>query len=154
MEKQKVLIPYNFTEIDRRALDFVIRTYASCDGCMVTLLHIYVPLPKIQTESSTVMGRLASSMRYLTSELNEKEKDLNKAKQYLQESGFSEKQVDHIFKPRSKQIADEIVEIVQNDMYDVVVLNCRPYRITRAFAQSVHNKVIASLQKVTVCIVT
>lgn len=154
MEKQKVLIPYNFTEIDRRALDFVIRTYTVCDGCTVTLLHIYVPLPKIETEYSTVMGRLTSSMHYLTRELNEKETDLNKARRYLQEGGFSEKQVDLIFKPRSKQIADEIVEIVQSEGYDVVVLNCRPYRITRAFAQSVHNKVIASLRNVTVCIVT
>ena len=154
MEKQKVLIPYNFTEIDRRALDFVIRTYTACNGCTITLLHIYVPLPKIETASSTVMGRLSSSMHYLTSELNEKESDLNKAKRYLQEGGFSEKQVDLIFKPRSRQIADEIVEIVQNEGYDVVVLNCRPYRITRAFAQSVHNKVIASLRNVTVCIVT
>ena len=154
MEKQKVLIPYNFTEIDRRALDFVIRTYTACTGWTVTLLHIYVPLPKIETASSTVMGRLTSSMHYLTRELNEKESDLNKAKRYLQKGGFSEKQVDLIFKPRSRQIADEIVEIVEKEGYDVVVLNCRPYRITRAFAQSVHNKVIASLRNVTVCIIT
>ncbi len=154
METQKVLVPYNFTEIDQRALDFVVRTYGNREGGAITLLHIYVPLPKIDTESTTVMGRLTSSMHYLAGELNEKEKDLNKAKQYLLEGGFSETQVSYIFKPRSKQIADEIIEIVQNDRYDVVVLNCRPYRITRAFAQSVHNKVIASLRNVIVCIVT
>ena len=154
METQKVLVPYNFTQIDQRALDFVVRTYGNRDGNTITLLHIYVPLPKIVTESTTVMGRLTSSMHYLAGELNEKEKDLDKAKQYLLDSGFSEKQVTHRFIPRSRQIADEIIEIVQNDRYDVVVLNCRPYRITRAFAQSVHNKVIASLRNVIVCIVT
>ena len=154
METQKVLVPYNFTEIDQRALDFVVGTYGNREGGAVTLLHIYVPLPKIETESTTVMGRLTSSMHYLAGELTEKEKELNKAKQYLLERGFSEAQVNHIFKPRSKSIADEIIEIVKNDHYNVVVLNCRPYRITRAFAQSVHNKVIDSLRNVTVCIVT
>jgi len=154
METQKVLVPYNFTQIDQRSLDFVVRTYGNRDESNITLLHIYVPLPKIDTDSTTVMGRLSSSMHYLVGELNEKENDLNKAKQYILEGGFSDTQVNHIFKPRSKQIADEIIEIVQNDHYDVVVLNSRPYRITRAFSQSVHNKVIASLRNVTVCIIT
>jgi len=85
MDTQKILIPYNFTEIDQRALDFVMRTYGNREGSAITLLHIYVPLPKIDTESTTVMGRLTTSMHYLSGELNGKEKDLNKAKQYLLE---------------------------------------------------------------------
>jgi len=154
METQNILVPYNFTEIDQRALDFVVRTYSNRTDSTITLLHIYVPLPKIETDSTTVMGRLTSSMHYLAGELNEKEKDLDKAKQYLLERGFSEKQVNHRFIPRSKQIAEEIIEIAQKDRYEVVVLNCRPYRITRAFVQSVHSKVIAALRNVAVCIVT
>lgn len=154
METQKVLVPYNFTEIDQRALDFVVRTYGDRTDSTVTLLHIYVPLPNIETDSSTVMGRLSSTMHYLAAELNEKEKDLNKAEQYLLERGFSDERVNHRFVPRSKQIADEIIEIAKKDRYEVIVLTFRPHRITRAFVQSVHSKVVAALQNVSVCIVT
>ena len=154
METQKVLVPYNFTKIDQRALDFVVRTYGGRTDSAVTLLHIYVPMPNIETDSTTVMGRLSSTMHYLAAELKEKEKDLGKAEQYLVEKGFSDQQVNHLFVPRSKQIADEIIDIAKRDRYQVVVVSFRPHRITRAFAQSVHSKIIAALQNIVVCIVT
>ena len=154
MASQKILIPYNFSDIDQKALDFAINTFKSREESRITLLHIYIPLPNIETDTSTVMGRLSSSMHFLTNELKGKEKAIQSTKSYLVEKGFSDAQVDFIFRPRTKNVADEIIDTANNGNYDVVILSYRPHRITRAFVQSVHNKVIASLKDRAVCIVT
>ena len=154
MAGQKILIPYNFSDMDQKALDFAINTFKSQKDNRITLLHIYIPLPDIETDTSTVMGRLSSSMHFLTSELKGKEKAIQSTKAYFVEKGFSEAQVDFIFRPRTKHVADEIIETATNGDYQVILLSYRPHRITRAFVQSVHNKVIASLKNRAVCIVT
>jgi hypothetical protein len=154
MVNQKILIPYNFTEMDQKALEFAINTFKDHQESSVTLFHIYIPLPEIETSAATVMGRLSSSMHFLTNELKEKEKAIQAGKQTLLDRGFSEARVDHIFRPRTKHVADEIIETATIGNYQVIILSCRPYRITRAFIQSIHNKVIASLQNRAVCIVT
>jgi hypothetical protein len=154
MASQKILIPYNFSDMDQKALDFAINTFKSRQESRVTLLHIYIPLPNIETNTSTVMGRLSSSMHFLTNELKGKEKAIQSTKSYLVEKGFSDAQVDFIFRPRTKHVADEIIDTATNGNYDVIILSYRPHRITRAFVQSVHNKVIASLKDRAVCIVT
>ena len=154
MAKHKILLPYNFAEMDRKAIDFVIRTFNHQKLVEITLLHIYTPLPAIETDSSTVMGRLTASMQYLSKQMKEKEDGLEETKAYLLENGFTDTQVNYIFKARAKQLADEISETARKGDFNMVVLNHRPYRITRLFIQSVHSKVIASLKDVTVCIVT
>ena len=154
MAKQKILLPYNFTEMDRKAVDFVIHTFNHQELIEITLLHIYTPLPAIETDSSTVMGRLTSSMQYLAKQVKEKEKGLEETKAYLLKNGFIDRQVNYIFRARAKQLADEINETARDGGFAMVVLNYRPYRITRLFTQSVHNKVISLLKDVTVCIVT
>lgn len=154
MAVHRILIPINFTDIDQKALDFVIETYKIQKDSCVTLLHIYIPLPKIETDSSTVMGRLSSSMHFLTHELKEKEKALHLMKEHLLKEGFDADQVDYVFKPRSKPVADEIIETISSGRYNVIVLSYRSQRITWAFVKSVHNKVLASLRDVAVCIVT
>ncbi len=154
MAKQKILLPYNFTEMDRKSLDFLIRTFSRHEDIETTLLHIYTPLPAIETDSSTVMGRLTSSMQYLSQQLREKEEALIDAKEHLVKNGFTDRQVNYIFRARAKQLSDEIIETVKNGDYSIVVMNYRPYRITRLFIQSVHNKVVSSLRDVTVCIIT
>ena len=110
MANQKILIPYNFSDMDQKALDFAINTFRSQEDSLITLLHIYIPLPDIETSTSTVMGRLSSSMHYLTNELKEKEKAIQSTKAYFVDKGFSDAQVDFIFRPRSKNVADEIID--------------------------------------------
>jgi len=154
MAKHKILLPYNFSEMDRKALDFVLRTFSHLDAADVTLFHTYTPLPAIETDSSTVMGRLTAGMQYLSKQVEEKEKGLEDAKAYLLENGFADRQVHYNFKARTKQLADEINEAAREGDFNLVVLNYRPNRITRLFTQSVHSKVVSSLKGVTVCIVT
>jgi nucleotide-binding universal stress UspA family protein len=100
------------------------------------------------------MGRLSSSMQYLTKQLREKETALKDAREYLLKNGFTENQPNYIFRARGKQLADEIIDTAKEGNYLIIVLNHRPYRITRLFMQSVHSKVVSSLKDVTVCIVT
>ena len=154
MAKQRILVPFNFTKMDQKALDFVIQIFSIHEDVEITLFHIYTPTPKIETHSSTVMGRLSSSLQYLSGQLREKEQNLKETRRYLLDKGFAEERVDYVFRSRTKPVAEEIIETSINEIYNVVVLNCRPYRITRVFIQSVHNKVVSSLSDVTVCIVT
>ena len=143
MAKHKILLPYNFTEMDRKAVDFVIRTFSHLESIEITLFHLYTPLPAIETDSSTVMGRLTAGMQYLSKQMKEKEQSLEETRAYLLENGFADRQVNYIFRARTKQLADEIKEIVKEGDFSMVVLNYRPYRITRLFIQSVHSKVVS-----------
>ncbi|MBW1960872.1 MAG: universal stress protein [Deltaproteobacteria bacterium] len=154
MANQKILIPYNFTDMDQKALEFAANTFKYIKTSRITLFHVYIPLPDIETSAKTVMSRLSSSMHFLTNELKEKEKAIQSSRQYLLDKGFSEDQVDYVFRPRTRSLPDEIIDAATEGNYQVIILNLRPHRIIRAFVQSVHNKVISSLRNRAVCIVT
>lgn len=154
MTVQKILIPVNLGEMDRKALSFVVDTFAHRKDVQIALLHLYTPIPQIETPSDTVMGRLTSSMQYLSGLLREKEDTLKENRSYLLDRGFEDAQVDYIFRARARQVADEIIDIARKSDFDTIVLSCKSSRITRLFLQSVHQKVIASLSDATVCIVT
>jgi nucleotide-binding universal stress UspA family protein len=154
MANQKILLPYNFTDMDRKAAEFAAATFAGAKAYDITLLHVYTPLPKIETDSSTVMGRLSASMQFLTRQQREKEDALLEVKAHLQERGFAEGQVACNFKSRARPLAEEIIDTAAAGKFDIIILSCRPYRVTRLFIQSVHNKVITALKDVVVCIVT
>jgi hypothetical protein len=154
MASQRILLPYNFTDMDRKAVEFLVKTFGGAKDCKITLLHIYTPLPKVETDSSTVMGRLSASMQFLSQQQRDKETALLEVQEHLKKRGFTQEQLAYIFKSRSKSLADEIIDTAAGGRFDVIVLNYRPYRITRLFIQSVHNKVVTTLKDVAVCIVT
>ncbi len=154
MAKQRILVPFNFTKVDQKALDFVVQIFSIHEDVKITLFHIYTPIPKIETHSSTVMGRLSSNLQYLSGQIKEKEQNLKETRRYLLDKGFAEDRVDYVFRSRTKPVAEEIIEASIKEIYNVIVLNCRPYRITRVFIPSIHNKVVSALSDVTVCIVT
>jgi len=45
MARQKILLPYNFTQNDRKALNFVIRTFPKGTEVEITLFNAYIPAP-------------------------------------------------------------------------------------------------------------
>lgn len=154
MVPQKILVPYNFTAMDRKAVDFVVRVFGADTEAQVTLFNTYTSLPEVETDSSTVMGRLKTGVQFLADEVRKRESELLAAGQTLRDGGFTESRLSHVFRPRSKDIADEIVEEAKSGEYTVLVLTCRPERVTRFFARSVHEKVITNLKGVTICVVT
>jgi hypothetical protein len=154
MAGKKILVPFNFTEYDEKALHYVLRTYAGNKWAHVTLFHAYTPLPEIKGFSNTTLGRLSSTVAALSGEIREKEAELKKTVNDLVESGFLEEQLDFIFKPRDNSIGIELTEIMVEKGYDTIVLTARPAMIKKAFTRSVHDKLLATLKNREICIIT
>ncbi len=154
MATQKILITYNFTSYDQKALDFVTRTFAHLKDVEVTLLNIYTPVTKIELRESPVMAKFQRNLDYLNQKVKEQEEGLKEARQYLVQNGFNENQVSYLYKPRKKDIIGEIVDIATQDNFNIVVINLKSGKVTRFFTGSVFNKVVSALKDKTVCIVS
>jgi nucleotide-binding universal stress UspA family protein len=154
MATQKILVTYNFTSYDQKALDFVIRTFVHLKDVEVTLLNIYTPVPKIESRESPVMAKFQRNLDYLAQKVKEQEAGLQEARQYLVQNGFTENQVSYLYKPRKKDIIGEIVDIATKDNFNIVVMNRKPGKVTRFFTGSVFSKVVSALKDKTVCIVS
>jgi len=154
MAGQKILLPYNFTPWDQKALDFVIRTFIPPPETQITIFHAYTPVPEIETEGSTVMDKMKGNLSYLSKMVSDQEESLKTAKEYLVKNGFLSDQIDYIFKPRDKDVASEIIDLVTTDRFDLIVMNHKPGKITRFFTGSIFNKVVSSLKDMTLCLVT
>ena len=154
MATRKVLLPYHFTQLDQKALSFVIDTFSKHEDVDVTVFNAYTPIPEIATEASSVTVKLKGSLSYLHQKIKENETALNEVKDKLVESGFPEERVNCIYKPRKKDIAGEITDLVASDNFDIIVLNRKPARVTRFFSGSISHKVVMTLKDVTVCIVS
>jgi nucleotide-binding universal stress UspA family protein len=154
MADQKILLPYNFTLFDRKGLDFVVRTFAPLENSSVTVLNFYTPLPDIETSNMSITGKLKEQIGYLAMKIQDQEKALKDACGHLLKSGFDAERVRYVFKPRKKDVAVEILDLIRSESFDLVVLNRKPGKITRFFTGSVSSRVIATLKGSTVCIVT
>ena len=154
MPGKKILVPFNFTEYDEKALHYVLRNYAGNKWAYVTLFHVYTPLPETKGFSDTTLSRLSSTVAAMAGEIREKEAELKKTVQDLIQSGFAEEQLDYIFKQRQKSIGQEVVEIVLEKGYDTVVLTSRPAKMKHAFTRNVHDKLLTTLKDKEICIIT
>ncbi len=154
MATQKILVTYNFTSYDHKAIDFVIRTFAHLKDVEVTLLNVYTPVPAIEMRESPVMAKFQRNLDYLSQKVKEQEAGLKEARRYLVENGFTENQVSYLYKPRKKDIVGEIIDIATKDNFNIVVMNRKPGKATRFFTGSVFNKVVSALKDKTVCIVS
>lgn len=155
MTPEKILLPYNFSKSDRKALDFVTRTFTPrVESVEITLFHVYTPLPKIDTSKSTVMERLADGMGYARQRIHDLEKDFKQIQTVLVQNGFPRTKVKTVFRAKSKDIASEIIDLASKEGYTMVVLNRKPGRVARFFTGTVFQKVVAGLPDKTVCIVS
>ncbi len=154
MKQEKVLVPYNFTRYDQKALDFVIRTLADHPNADITLFSAHRPVPQMDVGASPVMDRLKGSLTYLENQKVEQETALRQAARILIESGFSEERVHPLFIPRKKDVASDIIELVQKNSYTLVVLNHKQGKATNFFTGNVYQKVVNALQDTAICVVT
>jgi hypothetical protein len=152
MALQKILVPYNFTAYDHKALDFLINTYLNREEVQITLFHAYTPLPPVDFGASPEIKKMEVGMTFLSEEVRRKEEGMKAAKDFLVENGFSGNQVSYVFKERQRAVADEIIEATTKGHYRVLVLSQQPGKVSRMFARSVHLKVLSTLKGVTVCI--
>lgn len=154
MDTPKILLPYNFTSYDKKALDFVCRTFSDKKEAEVTLFNAYTPVPTIEMRGSPIMEQMKDNLSYLSQRVKEQEDALHVIKNYLLGKGFSEDHIDIVFEPKNRDVAGDIIDLAQNGRFNVVVLNRKPGKIARFFAGSVSSKVVAALKNVTVCIVS
>ncbi len=154
MASQKILLPYNFTSHDQKALDFVIRSFAHQQDVELTLFNAYTSVPDIEVRGSPIMETMRGNLSYLSQKIKEQEDELMVVRNKLLENGFSKDRIHTVFEPKKKDIAGEIVDLALKGRFNVVVLNRKPGKIARFFTGSVFNKVVTSLKETTVCIVS
>ena len=154
MAIQKILVAYNFTSLDQKALDFVVSAFGHLEGIEITIFHAYTPVPEIETEESLVTGKLKGSLSYLSQQIMQRENDLKAVVAKLGQDGLPETQIITVFKPRKKDIASELIDLTRDTKFDVMVLNRKAARVARFFSGSVSNKVLMTLKDMTVCIVS
>ena len=154
MPSKNVLLPYNITAYAQKALDIVVRTFGNQKEVEITLIDTYTPVTEIDMNESPIMERLKGGLNYLSQRIQEKETGLRVAKRNLLENGFLESQVRYIFKPRSKDVAGEIIDFVSSGQADLIVINRKPGKVTRFFTGGVLNKLASALKNVTICLVT
>jgi hypothetical protein len=154
MAAQKILLPYNFRTLDQKALAFANSTFGYLDEVEITLFHAYTPLPEIEADSSSVMGKLKGDLGYLSQKIMQQETELKAVGEKLLQTGFAKNRIHTIFKPRKKDIAAEIIELVTNDNFNVVIINHKSGKASRFFTGSVFSKVVSALKDTTVCIVS
>ena len=119
MAKSKILVPYNFTAYDEKALDFVIRTFAGNKDVEITLFNAYTPIPEIDMKESPIMEKLKNNLSLLSKKNKEQEDELKAVKQNLVQNGFSENQVRYIFQPRKKDIAAGIISLTNIHNFNI-----------------------------------
>ena len=154
MAIQKILVAYNFTSLDQKAIEFVTNAFAHIDGAEITFFHAYSPIPEIETQASEITGKLKSSLSYLSQKVIEQEEEFKSTIMDLSKNDLANCRIQTIFTPRKKDIASDIISLSRETNYDVVVLNRKGSRVTRFFSGSVSSKVLMTLKETTVCIVS
>lgn len=155
MDARRILLPYNFSQNDQKALTFVIETFGAIENADVTIFHAFTPISEIEaTDHQSATAKLKRRLSYLTQELTEREMALQEVRQYLIDKGFHRDKVRYVFKSRKGETAAAIIEQTREQTYDVIVLNHKPGKVTRFFTGSVFTKVVTALQDITVCIVS
>jgi hypothetical protein len=153
MEIQKILVPFNHTIYDEKALDFLIFAFSNREDTRVTLFNTYTPLPEIKMDSNPELAKLKGGMISLQEEIQEREAGLKSTKEHLLENGFADDQVDCVFKKREKSIPDEIADMVYSKHYRVVILSGKGTGwVNRLFSRSVRERIMSTLKDVTICI--
>jgi hypothetical protein len=111
-------------------------------------------VPKIELRDSLIMEKISSNLAYLQQKIYEHEIGIKQAREKLIQKGFSSNRVHYIFRALNKDVAQDIVGLVTDKAFDMVILNRNPGKITRFFTGSVSNKVMKSLKQVDVYVVT
>jgi nucleotide-binding universal stress UspA family protein len=153
MGAQNILVPYNFTQNDEKAIAVVIDSYGQQPDTQITLFHAYVPIPNIEISDKTVMQRMAGNLAYLRQKNYDLQEELKRAQQRLVSAGFSEKNVQCIFKPQEKETAQEIIDQAVKGRYTAIVLNHHPSKIRKYFTPSVTKRVARALKDIELTVV-
>jgi len=110
MGTPKILLPYNFTNFDKKALDFVCRTFSDKKEAEITLFNAYTPVPTIEMRGSPIMDQMRDTLSYLSQKVKEQEDALKTIKKHLLEKGFIEDNIDIVFESKKRDVAGDIID--------------------------------------------
>ena len=68
----KILFPYNFTMHDKKALDFLNKTFARLSDVQITIFNAYTPVEEMETGDESVMARMKFNLNFLRQKLRAK----------------------------------------------------------------------------------
>jgi len=142
----RVLVPSNFMANDDKSLVFVLQKYTHDENVSVTLFHAYTPVPTVEVRNNPIMEKMSGNLSYLKQFQKAREEELQKAKDKLVKGGFVGSQVNYIFTPLRSDIATDIINLVREKKYNVVVMNRNPNKIVKFFTRSVSKKVSDGLK--------
>jgi hypothetical protein len=148
----RILLPYNYSPNDQKAIRFAIDAFTGQPDVKLTLFHVYTPLPSIDVTANPENLKMRSGMSFLASELKEREAALKTVGEMLVESGFDRSSVECVFKKRTKSAAEEIVDAVSG--HNVLMLSRGGGKVTHFFTRSIYARVVSALRGVTICVAT
>ena len=142
----KILIPYNFTPNDEKAVDFVVRRYSERNGVEVTLFHAYTPIPEMDVRDTPIMKKVIQNASFLLLQQDERKKVLEEARLTLMGHGIPGNHVRTIFRPVKTDVATDIIRLWKEGKFDVVVLNRNPGNIVNFFTRSISKRIVRHVQ--------
>lgn len=131
-----ILIPYNFTPNDKKAIHFVGRQYKDEKEVDITLFHAFVPVPEIDAQNNPVMKRMMSNISYLQEQQKERKQTLEGVGRTLAGYGFDPACIHCLYHPIQTDIAADIIRLWNFEKFDIVVLNRSPGSIINYFSRS------------------
>ena len=137
----KILIPYNFTQNDEKAINFVGHRYKDEKDVEITLFHAYSPVPEIDVKDNPILEKMKANVSFLRQQKQEHKQALEKARERLATYGFAKQNIHCIFQPLKADIAMDIIRLWKNENFDVVVLNRNPGSIMNFFSRSISKKI-------------
>lgn len=146
MTLSRVLVPLNFMANDDKSLVFVIQKYSHDKSAEITLFHAYTSVPEIDVRNNPIMEKMSSNLSYLKQCQEAREEELKKAKDKLVKGGFEALQVNYVFRSLKSNIATDIISLVKEKKFNVVVMNRTPNKIAKFFMRSVSKKVSDGLR--------
>jgi len=141
-----ILIPYNFTPNDRKAVDFVSQRYSQREGVQITLFHAYTPVPEMDIRDTPIMKKVIHNASLLQLQQDERRNVLEAAREQLMNNGIAGDQIRCIFRPVRVDIATDIIRLWKEGQFDVVVLNRNPGNIVNFFSRSISKRIVRHIE--------
>ncbi len=138
----KVLVPYNFTVNDEKAIEFVGHRYAGKSEAEITLFHAFSQPPEVDIRKDPIMVKINRNLSYLRQQHEKKKNALGNVKKELMIRGIADHRIHCLFQPIGHDIAEDIIRLWEIKKFDVVVLNRNPGNIINYFSRSISKRIV------------
>ncbi len=137
----KVLVPYNFTVNDEKAIEYVGHRYAGKSEAEITLFHAFSQLPEFDVRNDPIMAKMNRNLSYLRQQHENKKNALENVKKELVKLSIAEHRIRCLFQPIVHGIVEDIIRLWKIQKFNVVVLNRSPGSITNFFSRSISKRI-------------